>query len=93
MKGLCLCVVTDEDVARDYGCCKSWRKAQTHVRQTVVWDPRRLGVVKRVRNVVCGGGRGGRGGGDGQRGTLSGVFHLVPREQVEDLRPARLESE
>jgi len=65
-------------------------KAQTHVRQTVVWDPRRLVVVKRVRNVVCGG---SDGGGDGQRGTLSGVFHLVPREQVEDLRPARLESE
>lgn len=90
MKGLCLCVVTDEDVAGDCGCCKSWRKAQTHVRQTVVWDPRRLGVVKRVRNVVC---DGGGGDGDGQRGTLSGVFHLVPREQVEDLRPARLESE
>lgn len=53
----------------------------------MVWDPRRLDVVKRVRNVVYG------GGGDRQRGTLSGVFHLVPREQVEDLRPARLESE
>jgi hypothetical protein len=75
MKGLSQCVVTDEDGARDYGACKSWRMAQTHVRQTVVANSRR------VRLAVAAGGRWLRSvcGGEGQRGTLSGEWHVVAR--------------